>query len=203
LAEDIFDTGWLERLRGNDRAAADVLFRTYFERLVQLARQHLAATVRRAADEEDVALSALNSFFRGVASNCFPDLHDRNDLWRILLTITLCKARTLARHEQRQRRGGGQVTREADLLNPEGEPGASLDALIGTEPPPDLVACFAEQVRHLMEQLPGDDLRDVARARLEGDSVSETAQRLGLSQRAVERKLRLIRQCWQPVPESG
>ena len=46
-------------------------------------------------------------------------------------------------------------------------------------------------------QLPGDDLRRVALARLEGDTVAEAASRLGISRRAVERKLRLIRQIWQ------
>ena len=77
-----------------------------------------------------------------------------------------------------------------------GEPGADLDRLAGPEPPPDLVALLAEEVRRRLVQLPGDDLRDVAMARLEGDTVAEAATRLGISRRAVERKLRLIRQVW-------
>jgi DNA-directed RNA polymerase specialized sigma24 family protein len=197
MSQDISVTRWLEQLRAGNPAAAEVLFRAYFERLVRVARQHLARDVRRAADEEDIALSALDSFFRGAAAGRYPHLHDRTDLWRLLLTITLFKVRDLARREGRQRRGGGQVILAADLLDLLDEPGADLDRLTGPEPPPDLAVSFAEEVRRRLEQLPGDDLRRVALARLEGDTVAEAARRLGCTRRAVERKLRLIRQIWQ------
>jgi DNA-directed RNA polymerase specialized sigma24 family protein len=190
-------TRWLDQLRAGNPEAAEALFRAYFERLVRLARQHLTGDVRRAADEEDVALAALDSFFRGVAAGRYPSVRDRADLWRLLLTITLFKARDLARREGRLRRGGGQVSAAADLLDLLDEPGTDLDQLAGPEPPPDLAAAFAEQVRHRLQQLPGDDLRAVALARLEGDTVAEAARRLDCSLRAVERKLRLIRKIWQ------
>jgi DNA-directed RNA polymerase specialized sigma24 family protein len=197
MPPEVSATHWLERLRQGDSAAAEVLFRAYFDRLTQLARAHLKQSVRRAADEEDVALAALHSFFRGVQAGRFPNVQDRTDLWRLLLSITLCKARDLANRETRQRRGGGQTVSATDLFDLLGEAGADLDCFAGPEPPPDLVAVFAEEVRGRLVQLPGDDLRNVALARLEGDTVAEAAQRLGISQRAVERKLRLIRQIWQ------
>jgi DNA-directed RNA polymerase specialized sigma24 family protein len=203
MSQDVSVTRWLEQLRAGNAAAAEPLFRAYFERLVRLARQHLARDVVRAADEEDVALAALDSFFRGVAAGRYPSVRDRTDLWRLLLTITLGKARDLARHEGRQRRGGGQVTPAADLDDLLAEPGADLDRLAGPEPPPDLAVSFAEQVRRRLRLLPGDDLRRVALARLEGDTVAEVARRLGCSQRAVERKLRLIRRIWQEADDEG
>jgi DNA-directed RNA polymerase specialized sigma24 family protein len=203
MSQDISVTRWLCRLRDGDAAAAEVLFRAYFERLVRLARVHLSPVVTRAADEEDVALSALDSFFRGAAAGRFPRLDDRHDLWRLLLTITLYKVRDLANRERRQRRGGGQVVAAADLLDLLGESDADLDRLTGPEPPPDLVVCFADEVRYRLAGLPGDDLRRVVLARLEGDTVPEVARRLGMSQRAVERKLRLIRQLWQSAVEEA
>jgi DNA-directed RNA polymerase specialized sigma24 family protein len=196
MPNDVSVTRWLARLRQGDTQAAEVLFRAYFERLVRLARSHLRQDLRRAADEEDVALGALDSFFRGVAKDRFPRLHDRHDLWRLLLTITLCKVRDLVNRERRQRRGGGRVVTAVDLLDLLDEPGDDLDRLTSPDPPPDLVVAFADQCRHRLEQLPGDDLRRVALARLEGDTVEEAAERLGISRRAVERKLRLIRQIW-------
>jgi DNA-directed RNA polymerase specialized sigma24 family protein len=201
MSQDVSITHWLERLRQGDSAAAGVLFRVYFERLAHLARAHLSQSVRRAADEEDVALAALDSFFRGVKAGRFVDLHNREDLWRLLLTITLFKAHDQANRESRLRRGGGRTVPATDLLDLLGEPGADLDRLAGPEPPPDLVASFAEEVRRRLEQLPGDDLRGVALARLEGDTVAEAATRLGISKRAVERKLCLIRQLWQEPPD--
>ena len=197
MSQGVSITRWLERLRQGDAAAAAVLFRAYFERLAHLARAHLSQSVRRAADEEDVALAALHSFFRGVKAGRFVDLHNRDDLWRLLLTMTLFKARDLADRETRQRRGGGLTVPACDLLELLGAPDADLDRLAGPEPPPDLVVAFADEVRHRLAQLPGDDLRRVALARLEGDTVAEAASRLGISRRAVERKLRLIRQIWQ------
>jgi DNA-directed RNA polymerase specialized sigma24 family protein len=196
MPNDVSVTRWLARLRQGDAHAAEVLFRAYFERLVRLARSHLRQDVRRAADEEDVALSALNSFFRGVAADRFPRLQDRHDLWRLLLTITLFKVRDLVNREHRQRRGGGRIVTAVDLFDLLDEPGDDLDRLTSPDPPPDLVVAFADQCRHWLEQLPGDDLRRVALARLEGDTVAEAAERLGISWRAVERKLRLIRQIW-------
>ena len=57
------------------------------------------------ADEEDVALSVLDSFCRAAQDGRFPDLADREGLWRLLLHKTVHKAIDLARHEKRLRRG--------------------------------------------------------------------------------------------------
>ncbi len=79
---------WLGRLRAGDSAAA-ALWRRYHSQLVELARGHPSRSVRRAADEEDVALSAFAAFCAGAAAGRFPDLTDRHDLWRLLFTLTL------------------------------------------------------------------------------------------------------------------
>src|SRR6516225_2636275 len=102
-------TDWLGLLKGGDSAAAQRLWESYFRRLVGLARAALKDTPRRAADEEDVALSAFDSFCRGAAQGRFPQLLDRGDLWQLLMVLTTRKAFHLARHERRQKRGGGRV----------------------------------------------------------------------------------------------
>src|SRR6516225_9955869 len=101
--------------------AAEQLWRRYFDRLVRLAHARLKAAPRGAADEEDVALSAFNSFCRGAVQGHFPGLGDRGDLWRLLVTITARKAADHLRRECCQRRGGGRVVGEAalDAANPE------------------------------------------------------------------------------------
>ena len=71
---------WLDKLRAGDRAAAQPLWEHYFQRLVGLARKKLHDLPRRAVDEEDVALSAFDSFYRGAEQARFPSLHDRDDL---------------------------------------------------------------------------------------------------------------------------
>src|SRR5262245_20229120 len=72
--------------------AARLLWQRYFEQLVQRARARLQATHRGAGDEEDVALSAFKSVCMGIAGGRFPDLCDRNDLWRVLVVVTARKA---------------------------------------------------------------------------------------------------------------
>jgi hypothetical protein len=75
-------TRWIDLVGSPDRAdqAAQKLWEHYFERLVQLARARLRSSPLRAADEEDVALSAFDSFCRGAAAGRFPDLAGRDDL---------------------------------------------------------------------------------------------------------------------------
>src|SRR6516165_3804153 len=97
---------WIGQLRAGDQVAAQHLWEGYFRRLVGLARCKLQGLPRRAADEEDVALSAFASFCHGVECGRFPQLADRNDLWRLLVTITARKAIHLARDERSQKRGG-------------------------------------------------------------------------------------------------
>jgi hypothetical protein len=47
----------------------------------------MAVARRRAADEEDVVQDAFHSFFRGVSAGRFPQLNDRDNLWRLLVAI--------------------------------------------------------------------------------------------------------------------
>src|SRR5688500_4224311 len=90
-----------------DEAAVQALWECYFPRLVGLARRRLAGAPRRAADEEDVALSAFHSFCRNAERGRFPRLLDRDGLWRLLVVITARKAAHLRRGEARLKRGGG------------------------------------------------------------------------------------------------
>src|SRR5262249_11503860 len=99
---------WLGRLRAGDRQAVAGLWQRYFERLVTLARGKLRDAPRRAADEEDVALSAFDSLCRGVEEGRFPQLTDRDSLWRLLVVIAARKAAHLKRDAGRRKRGGAE-----------------------------------------------------------------------------------------------
>src|SRR5437660_1244008 len=108
-------SNWLDQLREGSDQAATRLWEHYFQRLVGLARTALRGAPRRMADEEDVVLSAFNSFCRGVEQGRFPDLRDRDGLWRLLVTLTARKAAHLRRDERRLKRGGGGVLDQAAL----------------------------------------------------------------------------------------
>lgn len=190
-------TLWLALLKEGDSAAAQPLWERYFHQLVRLARNRLRGAPRRAADEEDVALSAFESFFRQAAQGRFPRLDDRDDLWRLLLVLTARKAAHLIRDERRERRGGGKVTPEADLPAQLGDGEAALARVIGSEPTPELAAQVADECRRLLGRLAGDDLRAIAVWQMEGHTVPEIAAKLGRSERTIARKLAVIRDAWR------
>jgi DNA-directed RNA polymerase specialized sigma24 family protein len=190
-------THWLQQLQAGDQTAAQELWNRYFERLVGLARSKLRGASRRAADEEDVALSAFESFCRGAEQGRFPRLHDRDNLWGLLVVITERKACDLMLHERRQKRGGGDVRGESGLAGADfcdGE--AALEQLASREPTPELAAQVADQCRRLLELLGDATLRSVAVWKMEGYTNAEIAAKLACAQVTVERKLQLIRTLW-------
>ena len=188
-------THWLAELRAGNPAAAQPLWERYFLRLVGLARQKLRDTPRRAADEEDVALSAFDSFCRGAAAGRFARLWDRDGLWPLLVAITAHTARDLARREGRRKRAGALPF--SDFPSPSADDSADApDQVPAREPSPALAALVAEQCRHLLESLGDAGLRQVALLKMEGWTDDEVAERLGCARRTVARKLQRIRYLW-------
>jgi len=191
-------TLWIDQLKAGAGGAAGPLWEKYFPRLVCRARGRLAGVPRRAADEEDVALSAFDSFCRAAECGRFADLCDRDDLWQLLAVITDRKACDLANHERRQRRGGGRVLDEAALRDAgAAADGTPLVRAVSQEPGPERALQTAEECGRLLDLLGDADLRRVALRRLEGYGVEEIAAQLGRVPRTVKRWLRLIRQTWE------
>lgn len=53
---------WILEAKRGDTQAVGNLWRCYFDRVVRVAREKLGGVPRRAADEEDVALSVFAAF---------------------------------------------------------------------------------------------------------------------------------------------
>ena len=87
LSHDDVVARWLKSVHGVDEEFAQAIWELYFQKLVRLARHKLGSLPRRDEDEEDAALSALDSFIQGANAGRFPQLSDRDDLWRLLVTI--------------------------------------------------------------------------------------------------------------------
>jgi DNA-directed RNA polymerase specialized sigma24 family protein len=188
MAADDSITQWIDQLKGGNQNAAQPLWERYFHRLVGLARKKLQHAPRRAADEEDVALSAFDTFCRGAEQGRFPRLHDRDDLWRLLVVITARKAIDQMRkkaNEVRGESGFGPLSAASD------EP--PLEQVLGNEPTPEFAAEVAEEVERFLDRLDDDELRRVAIWKMEGYTNDEIAQKLGCVARSVERRLWVIR----------
>ncbi len=195
-------TQWLQGLSKGDPKAIQAVWEDYFDKLMRLARAKLDGLPRRTADEEDVALSALNSFFSGVAAGRYPKLDDRHDLWKVLVTITAHKALMQARYHRAQKRGRGKVRGESAFLgNSDQEEVAGLQGFLGNEPTPELAAMIAENCQRLFESLDEQSLREVAALKMDGFTNEEIAVEQHCTVRTVERKLSRIRARWERAEE--
>ncbi len=186
-------TLWIEQLKDGDTLAIEELWSCYFVQLVQLAKRKLEGSPRAAADEEDVALSAFNSFCLGARLGQFPKLTDRDSLWSLLVGITAHKCIDQIRYEHRKKRRivSAPMSQGDDRL---------ISQIISKQPTPEFAALMAEQFELLLKRLEeadDPDLIQIAIARMLGDSTTEIATQLGCVRRTVERKLSLIRRTWE------
>jgi DNA-directed RNA polymerase specialized sigma24 family protein len=201
MANDDSVTHWLQGLKAGEEDDIGQLWDRYFQRLVRLASTRLPGHARRAIDEEDVALSAFQSFCERARNGQFPDLANRDDLWRVLFAITVRKAIGVVRYQTRQKRGGGQVLGESGLGHGEETPDQGLARFLSREPTPDDAAEFADQLESLFERLSDMTLRVIAFQKLQGLTSEEIAASLEVSSRTVDRKLQLIRATWAEAAE--
>jgi RNA polymerase sigma-70 factor (ECF subfamily) len=164
-----------------DDAAAQELFQRYAKRLARLAERQLSADVAVRLDGEDVVQSVFRTFFRRCAQGEF-QIDSSTQLWRLLVKITVRKAQARARRHTAAAR---DVRREAALAE-----GQLLEAL-AREPGPDEAAALVDQVGALLRGLP-PLYENVLDMRLQGRSVAEIADSLGLARQTIYRVLTLL-----------
>lgn len=197
MQQEDSQASWIRRLKAGDPQAAETLWERYFEQMVRFASRKLGPASRRSADEEDIALSAMKSFYAAVAAGRFPELDDRDQLRRLLMTVTARKAIRQLRHAHRQKRGGNLVRGESVFGRPgELQSACGIEQMAGKEPPAALASEMDEQFQHLLGRLGDQVLREVALLKLDGYSNEEIAEKLQCGLRTVERRLRTIRAVW-------
>ena len=108
--------------------------------------------------------------------------------------MTRRKVADYVNREKAQKRGGGKV--RGDSVGPPDSSGGAFDQFVSETPSPESVAMVEEETTRLLDLLPSEEHRQIALCRLEGNSVSETAEMLKLTVRTVERRLQQIRAIW-------
>ena len=195
-------TLWLAGIKAGEDSDIQRLWDRYFQQLVRLASSRLPRHARRVVDGEDIAISAFRSFCDRAGKGQFPDLADRDQLWRVLFAITVRKAVSTVRSQTRKKRGGGRVLGES-AMGGGSDPAdrESLSRFLSREPTPDDAAEFADELEGLFARLDDVMLRVIAFQKLQGLDSEEIAASLEVSRRTVDRKLGLIRAIWEE--ESG
>jgi RNA polymerase sigma factor (sigma-70 family) len=175
-------------------AAARLIWERYFRDLLKLARKNLDKRIRLRTDEEDVTQSMFKSFCLRQERGEF-DLTGRDELWRLLVTITIRKARNAAKAQRREKR---DIAREQTLSGGDeaGSAGWLLEQMEAADPSPLEAVVLNEALKRRLQVLANPELRQIALWRLEGHSNREIAGRLDCTERGVERKLARIRSLW-------
>ena len=200
-------TLWIRSMENGNHEAASELWEYCFPKLLKYSRGKLPNHLRRALDEEDVALSAFKSFYLRANRGDLGPIDGRDELWKLLYCITARKALGYVRHQTREKRGGGLVQGESIFaVGSDPESRGNIDEFAADAITPALRAEFADQCQHLLAMLDDDVLETIALLRVEGYSVDEIASRVGCAKRSVERRLKLIRTIWlsadQDEPEN-
>ena len=201
-------TSWLNALRRGDSDAARKLWGHYFKQVLRLARRNLAGRNRATAvDEEDVAAGVLGGLLVKLREGGYRDLGNRNELWQLLVVITIRQAALVARRENAQKRGRGRVTLESELT---ASGRFRLDDLIGHDLSDTLPELMSERCRVLIDALQDPELEQIALWKPAGHTNDEIADKLDCTRATIQRKLRLIRKIWDvetdglaPGGESG
>ena len=192
-------TGWLHSLRDGDELAAQEIWNRFFQKLVTVAARQLRGGPSRVVDGEDVALDVLDSFCRRMEAGEFPNLKDRDELWRLLLAIAENKARNQIRHELAQKRGAGAIRGDSVFFaRSEAANDGGFDRFAAIDPTPEDVTIMEETLSELMNQLTAEQ-REIAIRKLQGYSNREISAHVSLSVATVERRLRQTRERWSDL----
>lgn len=178
-SEDKLGASLLGRLERGESQAMQDLFDRYSQRLEQIATKNIQAALKRRFDGEDVVQSVFRTFFRRQKEEKLRIEHSEQ-LWRLLVRITLCKTRSRARQHTARRRDA-----RADKAI-----GADLELLAQAPSPEDAIA-LQEEVDVALEGLP-ERAGEILSKRFEGETKSDIARQLNLSRQTIHRILKLV-----------
>lgn len=168
--------------RDGDQNAATQLYTRYARRLTALVRRRCSAQLARAAGVEDIVQSVFKTLFQRIGQGYY-DIPDGEELWKLLLVITLNKIRAKAtyvnavKRDSRRSTDGALARQRAEWIE---------SAQVAAAEHADLV------LEEILDRLPGQH-RFMLRLRIDGHTVAEIASLTGRPLRSVERVLQETR----------
>ncbi len=174
--------------------AARVIWERFSSRLQTLVRRHLDNRIRRREDENDILQSMYSSFCIGQLEGKTPPA-SREELWKLLVRITMCKVVNTAHRHMAARR---DVRREMVAGRDRSGGGESmfpqwmLEHVDRTQPSHEEKVVVLEELERLLQGLP-QELRQIVLWKLDGFTNAEIACSIGRTVRCVELKMQLIR----------
>jgi DNA-directed RNA polymerase specialized sigma24 family protein len=174
--------------------AARLIWERFSARLQSLVRRHLDNRIRRREDEQDILQSMYASFCLGqLEGKASPS--SREELWKLLVRITMCKIVNTAHRHHAARRDVRRERPQARDPNLACSlfPRWMLDHVDRSKPSQEEVVIVLEEVDRILQSLP-EDLRRIVLWKLDGYTNADIARMIGLTVRSVELKMQLIRE---------
>lgn len=171
------DHSLLRQFRQGEGDAATRLYLRYSARLQSLAAKQTSKQLAARFDPEDVVQSVFRTFFRRVTDGLY-DVPPGEELWGLLLVLSLNKVRRLAKHHRAAKRDAEKTAGSETL--------AKMDE--ATSYDETSLKTLELVVQELLEKLP-EKHRPVVELRMQGHSVDQIAQKSGRAKRTVERIL--------------
>ncbi|WP_197528918.1 RNA polymerase sigma factor [Aeoliella mucimassa] len=177
------DSSLLRRFQRGEQDAATEIYTRYARRLQALAAKQTGVDLKSRFDPEDVVQSVFRTFFRRAAAGYY-DVPPGEELWRLLLVLSLHKVRDLAVHHRAQKRDVGKTwsVEESDAGH--------------TAPAPDDHLAY-ESLRQVVDELihgMPESNRQIVELRIEGFEIGEIATKTGRAKRTIERTLQQFRE---------
>jgi DNA-directed RNA polymerase specialized sigma24 family protein len=114
------DLTLLDQWKLGDQDAASEFYTRYVEKLLSLMQRNIARRFAPRFEPADVVQSVMRTFFGRVSSGKL-SLSEQDDVWKLLLTIALCKARNRVKFHEAAGRSVNH-TSSGDALDQLGEP---------------------------------------------------------------------------------
>lgn len=190
MSEDYSFDDLMARLRSGDNDAAAQVFNRFANRLIDLARRRLASPqIRRKLDPEDVLQSVFRSFFVHQAAGEITGIQNWDNLWSLLVFITLRKCgRRIAYFHYASRDVRREIPVQLAKLEAARECGAGAE-----EPTPSEAAVLTETVEQLMNGL-GARHREILSLSLQGYSARQISRQVGCTERMAYRVLKRVKE---------
>lgn len=184
------DGSLLRRFQTGDQDAATAIYVRYARRLQTLAARQTGDDLSPRFDAEDVVQSVFRSFFRRASAGYY-EVPEGEELWRLLLVLSLHKVRDLSLHHRAKKRDVSR-TWSVDASGSSAGQVAADDQLAYDS------LCLV--IAGLVSDLPESNRR-IVDLRINGHEIDEIAKRSGRSKRTVERTLQQFRDRLRQVIE--
>lgn len=156
------------------------VFAEWSTRLVNIVRSRLSRGMRKRVDAEDIVQSVFRTVWRRQ-QNGQMEIQDVTNAWRYMVRIAINKTCRAVRFNK------------ASIRNVEKEIAAPLSAMPATSHHVDRSPLITEKLEAIASQLMGTH-RQILELRFEGYTVSQVAEKVGVTRQTVYRCLHLVRE---------